>query len=165
VVFEQGLGGNVRATSSIYLKCINGLIGQSVDEGDGLNFFGNLQQVEMRGLEAELEGSWNRGLRGRLSYTYADARDTTTSAVLDNSPRHLGKASALTPLWGKRIFAVLELQAMSSRGTVQGSRERAYWTANATLYSRELVNGLELSASVYNLFSRHYSDPVPSDYV
>jgi outer membrane receptor protein involved in Fe transport len=54
---------------------------------------------------------------------------------------------------------------MSSRNTVQGNRERAYVTANATLYSRELVNGLEFSASVYNLFNRRFSDPVSSDYV
>jgi outer membrane receptor for ferrienterochelin and colicins len=119
VVFEQGLGGNLRANSSVFLNRINGLIGQSVDDRDGLNFFGNLQQVEVRGFEAELEGRWARGLRTRLSYTYADARDTTTGDGLDNSPRHLGKGSAVVPVWGSKIFAGAAGDEQSQHGAGQ----------------------------------------------
>jgi iron complex outermembrane receptor protein len=35
---------------------------------------------------------------------------------------------------------------------------------NATLFSREIVKGLELSGSVYNLFNQHYSDPASGDF-
>ena len=35
---------------------------------------------------------------------------------------------------------------------------------NTTLFSRELIRGLELSASIYNLFDEHYSDPVSADF-
>ena len=165
LVYEQGLPFHLRASGSLYLNQIQGLIGQGVDPNDGLNFFDNLDEVEVRGFEAELEGRWKHGLRGRLSYTYAEARDTTTDRILDNSPRHLAKANVAVPLWREKIFAGLELQAMSGRQTVQGNEVGAFWVANATLYSRELVKGLDFSASLYNLFDRKYSDPVSSDYV
>ena len=165
VVYEQGLPGSLRASGSLYLNQIKGLIGQSTDPNDGLDFFDNLEEVEVRGFEAELEGRWKHGLRGRVSYTYAEARDTVTDRILDNAPRHLGKANVAIPLWREKIFAGLELQAMSSRSTVQGNKVGAFCVANATLFSRELVKGLDISMSVYNVFDTRYSDPVSSDFV
>ncbi len=164
LVYEQGLGANLRVSGSVFLNQIEGLIGQREDPNDQMNFFDNLDGVEVRGLETELEGHWTRGLRGRLSYTYVEARDTLTGAILDNSPRHLAKANIAIPLWREKIFAGLEVQAMSSRKTVQGNEVSAFWVANATLYSRELVRGLEFSASLYNLFDQRYADPSSSDY-
>ncbi len=37
-------------------------------------------------------------------------------------------------------------------------------TANLTLFSREIVKNLEVSASLYNLFDRRYRDPVAGDF-
>ena len=141
------------------------MIGQTVDPNDGLNFFANLDQVEARGFEMEVEGRWRGGLRTRLSYSYTEARDTETDRILDNSPRHLGKANLAVPLWGEQVFAGFELQAMSSRRTGQGNHIGAFWVANVTLYSRELMKHLEISASLYNLFDQKYSDPLSSDYL
>jgi len=59
----------------------------------------------------------------------------------------------------------LEVQAMSGRTTVQGNRIGAFWLANLTLYSRELIKHVEFSASLYNLFNEQYSDPTSSDYL
>jgi outer membrane receptor for ferrienterochelin and colicins len=162
LVYEQGLSHALRASGSLFLNEIHGLIGQT-DVG-GTNFFDNLDQVEARGFETELEGHWEGGWMTRLSYTFTDAYDRSTGDTLNNSPRHLVKANAVAPLWQDKIFAGLELQAMSSRRTVQGNETGAFWVANVTLYSRELVKHLEFSASVYNLFDRRYDDPVSADY-
>jgi iron complex outermembrane receptor protein len=165
LAYEQGLPGRLRFTGSVFLNQTKGLIGQDFDAKDGKNFFANLDAVEASGVEAELEGRWKGGLRGRLSYTYADARNTATGQFLDNSPFHLGKANVAVPLWPEKIFAGLELQAMSSRKTGQGNRLAPFLVANATLYTRELVKNLEFSASLYNLFDRKYRDPLSSDYL
>ncbi len=37
--------------------------------------------------------------------------------------------------------------------------------ANFTLFSREIIKGLDLSASIYNIFDKQYGDPVGSDFV
>jgi len=63
------------------------------------------------------------------------------------------------------LFANLEILAMSERITARAATTGGYWIANATLYSRELLKGLEVSASVYNLFDKHYADPVAADFV
>lgn len=165
LVYEQGLPANLRLTGSLFLNEIDGLISQTVDPNDGKNFFANLDNVEARGVEAELEGRWKGGLRTRLSYTFTEARDTSTDMILNNSPKHLGKASVVLPLWREKIFAGLEFQAMSSRTTVQENKLGGFTVANATLYSRDLLKNLEFSASLYNLFGTKYSDPVSPDYL
>jgi len=165
LVYEQALPGNLRTTASLFLNQIKGLIGQTIDPVDELNYFLNADQVEVHGVELEVEGRWARGLRARLSYTYADARDKLTDQVLDNSPRHLGKANLVIPLWREKIFAGLEFQATSSRRTSQGNLSGAHHLVNATLYSREIVRGVDLSANLYNVFDRAYSDPVSTDFL
>ncbi|TAK99302.1 MAG: TonB-dependent receptor, partial [Verrucomicrobia bacterium] len=165
LVYEQGLPANLRLTGSLFLNDIDGLISQTVDPYDGKNFFANLESVQARGFETELEGRWKGGWRTRLSYTYTEARDSSTDLILSNSPRHLGKASAVLPLWREKIFAGLEFQAMSSRQTVAGNTVGASCVANATLYARELVKNLEFSASLYNIFDKKFSDPVSPDYL
>ncbi|MDO9218383.1 MAG: TonB-dependent receptor, partial [Lacisediminimonas sp.] len=39
-----------------------------------------------------------------------------------------------------------------------------YWVANATLLSASLAKGVELSASLYNVFNRRYADPGGSEH-
>ncbi len=164
LMYEQGLPDRLRASGGLFLNEINDLIGQTRDPNDGKNFFANLERVETRGGWTELEGRWKNGLRARVSYTYTEARDVATGQILNNSPRHLGKVNVVVPLWRDKIFAGLEVQAMSRRTTVQGNEIGAFGIANATLYTRELARNVEFSASLYNLFDRRYSDPVFSDY-
>ena len=164
MVYEQGLPMNLRFSGSLFLNQMEDLIVPITDPSDGQNVFVNIDEAEALGVETELEGHWTNGLRARLSYTYTETRDTATDNLLQNSPRHLTKANVAVPLWQDKIFAGLELQGMSSRKTVQGNRIGAVWLANFTIYSRELVRNLELSASLYNAFDRQYSDPLSSDY-
>lgn len=163
LVYEQGLGDHLRLTSSLFYDQIRDLITFESTAG-GNKIFGNLEGATSRGGELELEGKWTGGWRGLASYTYADARDTANDQRLNNSPEHLAKLSLTAPLWREKLFANLEVQAMSGRNTVQGSTVNGFWVANATLFSRELVKGLEVSASVYNLFNQHYADPVAADF-
>jgi len=164
MVYEQGLPMNLRFSGSLFLNQMEDLIVPITDPSDGQNVFVNIDEAEALGVETELEEHWTNGLRARLSYTYTETRDTATDNLLQNSPRHLTKANVAVPLWQDKIFAGLELQGMSSRKTVQGNRIGAVWLANFTIYSRELVRNLELSASLYNAFDRQYSDPLSSDY-
>jgi outer membrane receptor protein involved in Fe transport len=68
----------------------------------------------------------------------------------------------------KREQKVTEAPSAVSIAIADGIRKQGYCTladgfvvANATLFSRELVKGLEVSASVYNLFDQRYHDPCP----
>jgi len=129
----------------------------------------NLTGAEAKGVEVSLDAFWASGIRGRVSYSFQDTEDTSTHQVLTDSPQHLGKANISVPLLKDKIFAGLEFQYVSRRTStmfdfttikqVPGSDAGGYGVLNFTLFTRELLKGLELSASVYNLLDRRYSDP------
>jgi iron complex outermembrane receptor protein len=48
---------------------------------------------------------------------------------------------------------------VSSRRTLAGRESGGFVVANATLFARRIVGGLEASASVYNALDARYGDP------
>ena len=164
LVCEQKLSRKWRGSLSLFFNDINDLIAYGEDPADGSFYFHNVAAVTTKGAEVELEGQWAQGLRGRASYAFARTNNTTTGRRLANSPEHLGKLSLSLPVWREKVIASFELQGMSARDTVSGGAVGAVWLANATLFSRDVVKGLELSASVYNLLGQHYRDPAAPDF-
>jgi len=159
LVYEQYLGKHLYSSLSGYYYRIDDLISQRLDPGDGLIQFGNIDTVDARGVELELEGKWANGLRGRLSYTYQENEDLQTGSMLTNSPRHLVKFSLIAPIYRDRLFAGIEEQYTSRRATLAGNSAPAYNIVNLTIFSQNLLSGLDFSASVYNLFDTHFGDP------
>jgi iron complex outermembrane receptor protein len=162
--YDQVINQHLQLVSALFYYQIDDLISFGLDSA-GNSTFGNLASATSKGGEIELDGHWEGGWRAQLSYTYADARDSAANQRLSNSPRHLAKFNFTAPLWREKVFATLEILAMSDRTTVTGNRVDGNCLANFTLFARELVKDLEVSASVYNLFDQTYSDPVGSDFV
>jgi outer membrane receptor protein involved in Fe transport len=79
---------------------------------------------------------------------------------LSNSPRHLAKINLIAPLLAKKLFASFEGQEISRRLTVLDTTVGGSFVANATLYSKDLLGKLRVSASLYNLFNKRYAEPV-----
>ena len=163
LVFEQTIIPQLRGTTSLFYNDIHDLISFGTNAG-GTYVFGNMDSATSLGAEAEVEANWGSGWRARASYTYADAADGSTGQRLSNSPEDVAKLKLTAPLWHEKLFLNLELLGLSSRLTGSGHTVGGYTLANLTLFSREIVKGLEASASIYNLFDQHYSDPVGSDF-
>ena len=145
---------------------MDSLISQKADPGsdpadpaDDILFFDNVDEVRARGLEFGLERSFSDGVKGRVSYSIQRARDGKTDQIISNSPQHLAKLNLIAPLHKDKLFAGLELQYVSSVRTVRPGRADDFWIANATLFSHELFKGVDLSASVYNLFDERFGHP------
>jgi outer membrane receptor for ferrienterochelin and colicins len=164
VVYDQRLGQNWQGNVSLFLNDINNLIRYRKDPVDSLFYFDNLDSVQAKGVEVEVKAHWPNGLRGSASYSYTQTEDAATGKRLVNSPEHLGKLALSVPLWKDKVFASAELQGMSQRDDLRGGKVNGFWLANATLFNRELVKGLELSAGVYNLFDQRYRDPAADDF-
>jgi iron complex outermembrane receptor protein len=94
-----------------------------------------------------------------VSYTYQEAKDRSTDKLLSNSPKHLAKLNLIVPLIGEKLLLGLEEQYTSSRKTVFRDETGGYAVTNLTLYGRKLYKGLDVSASVYNLFDKQFSNP------
>jgi len=120
--------------------------------------------VRAEGAEFEVAAKWASGLRARASYAYTYTEDSATGQRLSNSPEHLGQLQLSVPLWRDKLFASMELEAMSVRQTASGNNVGPVWLVNATLFSQKIAKGLEVSASIYNLFGWRYSDPVSPDF-
>jgi iron complex outermembrane receptor protein len=165
LVCEQYLGDHLRAVAAAFYYEIDDLINIAEDPddlnaaGDPRLVFRNLDEVEATGAEFELEGKWDRGLEGRVSYTYQEAKDRKTDMLLSNSPRHLAKVNLIVPLIGDKLLLGVEEQYTSSRKTVIRGETGGYAVTNLTLFGRKLYKELQVSASVYNLFDKKFSDP------
>ncbi|MCP4407400.1 MAG: TonB-dependent receptor [Gammaproteobacteria bacterium] len=159
LILEQSIGQHWRAVAGVFRYEVDDLITLTTDPADDLLVFDNTDSVEAHGVELELEGKRPSGWAGRLSYTYQDTEDQVTGATLPNSPKHLAKGNLIAPLIGERLFAGLELQYTDTRKNVRGTHIDDFTIANLTLHAPGLWKGLDLSAGLYNVFDKKYSDP------
>jgi len=163
-VVEQSLRSGLRGAVSLYRYDIRDLITQQTDAADGLEVFNNVSKIHATGMEFELEGKLASRLDGRASYAIQQNKDVDTGQTLTNSPQHLAKLNLNTPLIERKVFAGLEVLGTSRRKTVAGNYANGFALVNAMLFSRQWIKGFEASAGVYNLFDRHYGDPVSADF-
>ncbi len=162
LVYEQGIGRNLRSSLSGYYNRMDDLI--DFQNGSFTNF-----NSDTLGLELALEGRWENEIRTRLSYTLQHTENRDNGTGLPDSPMHLVKFNVSVPLLKDKIFAGLEVQYTSQRHTIftdfssgttfTGPDTSAYPVVNFTLFSQNLVKNLEVSAAVYNLLDETYFDP------
>ena len=165
LVYEQEIGRNLRSSVSGFYNEMDDLIVFS--SGSFTNF-----DARSKGLELALEGILTNGIRGRVSYTLQETANSSVAWDMPDSPNHMVKLNLSVPLLKDRVFAGLEFQYTSERLslhntttaggqplTVQGKEADGFCVVNFTLFSRQLVKDLELSASVYNLLNSSYGDP------
>jgi iron complex outermembrane receptor protein len=161
LVYEQGIGPNLRSSISGYYNQMDDLI--NFQNGSFTNF-----NADTLALELALEGKWANGIQTRMSYTLQHTRNLDSAMELPDSPMHLVKFNASAPLWQDKIYAGLEVLYTSQRHTVftdlsgetlPGPDVPGYAVVNLTLLSRNIVKNLEFSASIYNLFDNTYDDP------
>lgn len=164
LIVEQYLATDTRIVATAFHNSVSDLISQTVDQASGLSKFQNLDRANARGAELELEKSWSGGAHLRTSYSWQLAQDAQSGAVLINSPRHLAKFNLAMPLPGADWRAGAEAQYVGRRYTLHGATG-GFWLANLTLSSVRLAPGLDVSASVYNLFDRRYADPGSDEHV
>jgi iron complex outermembrane receptor protein len=158
-IYEQKLPAKLRFSTSAYFYQIDNLISENA------GVFRNVGQVSAKGLEMELEGKYARGLTAGLSYALQRAEDDKSGSELSNSPRHIAKGSLIAPLYSDKIFAGLELQYTGRVITESRRHANDYWLVNLTVFSQKLAPGLEVSASLYNLFDTRYEHPVSTAHV
>ena len=168
LIYEQYFREHYRSSVSGFYYRVHDLITSlPVDPADplGPTRYVNVDSIDARGVELELEGKWQSAVEGRVSYTYQKSQDANTGAPLTNSPDHLAKINLILPLYRRALFAGIEQQYQSSRLTLVGNRTAAAYLTNLTLFSKGLLPGLEVSASIYNLFDERYAHPGSPNHV
>jgi iron complex outermembrane receptor protein len=158
LIWEQQLAKTWRLKTSGYFYRISDPIWQKL-KANGLVYFDNAGIIDAKGLEMELAGKWLKHLEGRLSYTFQDARDAQTGRLLPNLPKHLVKTNLIFPVFKDKVFLGVENIYASNRIALSGRKVFGYPITNLTLFTRNIVPKLQVSASVYNLFNQKYCYP------
>jgi iron complex outermembrane receptor protein len=174
-VVEQEIGEHFRAVGSAYYSEIDDLIELTVDPSDDFLVFDNRGSIDSVGGEFWVDGHWESGLTGRLSYAVQRSEERKTGRRITNSPRHMAKFNVavpmnlVVPVIGERflsgVTAGVELQYMSPRKLLDGSNSDDVFLTNLTVVGRDLIGGLTFSGGVNNLFNASYSDPGTLDHV
>src|SRR5207249_2833824 len=88
-----------------------------------------------------------------------------SGAEFTNSPRHLAKLNLLVPFLDDKVSLGLELQYVSAVRVNDSEDARGYLLTNATLFTQHIVNNLEASFSIYNLFDQRYRYPAGPNFL
>jgi iron complex outermembrane receptor protein len=158
-VYEHYIGEGFLVSVAGYYYRIKDLIDQT-DTITGEVTYENTDEIRAKGAELELVNKWSNGSEGRASYTIQRAESNLTGEPLSNSPAQLAKLNFSVPIMREKVFAGFEEQYMSKRRTEAGNYTPGFYLSNFTLFTRNLLNRLEVSANVYNLTNRKFSDPV-----
>jgi iron complex outermembrane receptor protein len=166
LIVEQQFNNQLRAEVNFFHTNINDIIVLTDVYTPEAEVFQqqNVGNVDSLGAEAQLEGNWQNGWQGRLSYSWQETRDNVTHERLTNSPEHIFKLNLIAPLWNDKVFVGFETQAMSGRKAIHGDVD-AHVINNLTVFTQHWIKGVELSAGAYNLFDQRYFDPASHSHV
>ncbi|GJL76713.1 MAG: catecholate siderophore receptor CirA [Nitrosomonas sp.] len=158
LILEKYFTSRVRGELNFFYSEIKDLI-SITSTTDGLLQNNNIGEAESIGAEVQLEANYTNGFQGRISYSVQETTNKMTNERLTNSPAHMIKLNLIAPLWADKIFAGLETQYMSSRKSPVGGKVSDHVITNLTLFNQNWINGLELSAGLYNLFDESFFHP------
>ena len=157
-VWDSRLDNQTRFTASLYRYTMKDTV--TYDLASGVNING--VPVNGLGAEVELERRWSSGALLRGSYSAQFLRQDGTRP--DNAPSGVFQLLGGLPVGPEGMFAALEMRGMTARRTGSGTTHvSGHAIANTTLSWRPAGSIWEWSASLYNLFDRHYDDPAATD--
>lgn len=156
--YETALGAAGRFGLTLYRYRATGLINLVAASPAGELQYQNIGVATARGADLELEHALSSALRLRGVLSYAHAVDGD-GRRLPNSPRLVGRASALWRFTSNGWRAALEAVHVGSRPLDAGVIP-AYTVTNLTLTSPVVRSGFDLAVNIRNLFDRGYADPI-----
>jgi outer membrane receptor for ferrienterochelin and colicins len=170
LVYEQYWSHHIRTSISGFHYKISDLISQTLDPTNTFLVFENIDEINAAGLELEIEKKSINGIEARASYSYQDVeRELTaddikrgiTDETLTNAPHQVAKILLSTPIWSDSVRASVEEEYVGKRLICYGCGSAPeYFLTNLTFYDQSLmVKGLDISASIYNLFDVSYGTP------
>lgn len=136
---------------------VHQLIGQITDPNDGLLVYVNENNVNVKGIELGLDGSWGNGLKLKSNVSYQNAREEDTKDWLINSPRVLANLQLSKPLYqGWQLGTQLHY---TSKRLTKGGHNPSYTVIDANVYRNDVLPGLDVALGVYNILDKDYTDP------
>ena len=158
---ERYLGSHLRVLAVAYQQDVSDLITLS-SGNDGIARFENIGGVRSRGIEGEIEGRWDQyRLRGSYSHSHTETLDGQTPS---NSPRSLANLTLIAPFAGGRGIAGVESWFVGSRLAFDQTRLPPLFMTNVAVTFPQIVDRLDLTLGVTNLFDQRGGDPASEEH-
>jgi outer membrane receptor for ferrienterochelin and colicins len=158
LLLEHAFSGKLRVAASGFANTLNQVIKEELDPLTGDTRFANETGDTGRGVEVDLIARYASGWQARSSYTYERTRQKQTGTTVMNSPANLAKLNGVAPIKRGGFFGA-ELLFTSSQPNYLGQRIAGSFLVNATVSTRTFANGLQFSASCYNVLDRGWATP------
>lgn len=154
MVWEQYLDQATRVSFGAYHYLVKDWIVQT--NSTGVQQAQNQPPLSGQGADVELERRFDGGATLRASYSVQRAPSRPAGNV-NGAPRQLAKLNFSTPILGLPAWRTgIEAQYVDRRATTTGATG-SYTLVNATLrWLPQGSKGMEVSASIYNLFDKHW---------
>jgi outer membrane receptor for ferrienterochelin and colicins len=156
VSIERYLSPNLRLLVVGFDQHVTNLIALT-ESDDVATIFANVEDMRSHGIEAELEGRWDR-FRLRTSYTQLRTR-TTTGHLPPNSPTSLGNCTLLAPFAGGRGIVGVESWFVGGRLAFDHTELPPLFMTNVAVTLHRIVDKIDLTLGVTNLFDQRGGDP------
>ncbi|MDT8406132.1 MAG: TonB-dependent receptor [Methylococcales bacterium] len=125
-------------------------------------FFVNSASLKTTGVDVELNGHWADGWRATISYSFQHSNLADDPRFPTNSPKHLAKLNLNAPVWHDRLFASVNVNYLSGRNTfVSSVADRTQ--VNLSLHAPDVLPGLTLTGTLFNVFDTRFEDPSTTD--
>jgi outer membrane receptor for ferrienterochelin and colicins len=133
-------------------------------DASGVVVLRNGLDVHADGLELAWTMKRRSGMQARVSFSKVFESDAASNAWSSAAPRHLAKVNVGRSVAPLGLTVGVELQYESERHTHVGETLSPATVMNLNLVRSNLVKGLDLHASLFNLLDGHYSEPVSENH-
>ena len=153
---ERYLTKHLRLLVVGFQQDVRNLISLTADD-DGESVFRNVGELSSYGIEAELEGRWERlRLRASLSRQAAEDGEAQTPT---NSPRSLASFSLLAPIANGRVDLGIESHYVGSRLSFDRTALAPVFKTNLVATLHRVADQLDLTLGITNLFDERAAGP------
>jgi iron complex outermembrane receptor protein len=155
-VWEQWLGKKAHSRVSLYYNSVSDLITQVLNP-EGMLQYQNSSAIISKGLELALNWKLTNRWEGFFNFVLEESKEKNTGEKLINVPTKMGNIGVVIPVYGEKFRVSLKENYSDKR---KGKREDIeidpFYITTASLWSRGLIQNLELSLTFYNLFNQRY---------
>lgn len=155
-IWEQWLGKKAHSRVSLYYNSVSDLITQVLNSEEMLQYQ-NSSAIISKGLELTLNWKLTNRWEGFFNFVLEESKDKNTGEKLINVPSKMGNIGVVIPVYGEKFRVSLKENYSDKR---KGKREDIeidqFYITTLSLWSRGVIQNLELSLTFYNLFDQRY---------
>ncbi|MDQ2833039.1 MAG: TonB-dependent receptor [Acidobacteriota bacterium] len=161
---DQKFSNHFSIRGAVYKNQLRDFIGFSSGTGY-VERFGNLAGQTSAGIEAQVDGHWQSGVRISAIYSNSFMQQDVDHTWLESSPKNVGKVYGTVPMFARKASVTVDGQYMGRRLSLTDQTVSPYAVANSTILLHTPAPGIDLSASLYNALNKTFYDPAEQQHL